>query len=150
MKKFIVMALLMVASISASAQLYVGGSFAIKRDASANTTQFNLAPEVGYAFNNHWGVGGTLDYDYTYYSGVNAHLFSLSPYARWTFARVADDRLAFFVDGGFGVGFGKYSQDHYSSDTMSVFNLGFKPGLAYSFNKHCSVVARRLLRIPGS
>ena len=137
MKKIFALVVLAFAAISASAQVYVGGSLGFTRDASVNQTTFTLAPEVGYSFNEKWTLGGVLDYTYKYNRGIDSNKFSLSPYARYTYARVANDQLSFFVDGGFGIGIVERKGD----DSGTLFNIGFKPGLAYSFNDHCSIVA---------
>lgn len=141
MKKFLTFALLIIASISASAQCYIGGSFGVTRDISDNKTNFTLSPEIGYSFNSSWALGGTLNYTYNYNDGLKTNVFSISPYARWTFCRVADDKLGFFVDGGFGVGGGNSKFKDYKSKTVTIWEIGFKPGISYSFNDHCSVVA---------
>lgn len=142
MNKIFTLLVLAVAAMSASAQCYLGGSFGFVRDATENRSDFTIAPEIGYSINDKWSVGGTIQYDYTYYQGATVNLFGLNPYARYTFCRVADDKLGFFVDGGFGFGVGSYKAGKgWNSESISTYNVGFKPGISYSFNKHCSVVA---------
>ncbi|MCH5238109.1 MAG: outer membrane beta-barrel protein [Muribaculaceae bacterium] len=141
MKKFITLAILAFSTICASAQAYVGGTFGITRDITDNETNFTIAPEVGYNFTERWAVGGTLNYTYNYNDGMKSNVFVINPYARWTFCRVADDRLGFFVDGSVGVGGGSSKYKDYKSESIVVWNIGLKPGISFSFNDHCSIVA---------
>lgn len=137
MKKLLLLAAFALASISASAQFYYGGQVGFSRNATDNITTVTIAPEVGYSFNDKWSVGGVLDYDYYYHSGSDTNVFEISPYARYTYAAVASDKLKFFVDGG--VGFGVQKTKGY--DAGFVYHIGFRPGLSYSFNDHYSIVA---------
>ena len=136
MKKFLLLALLAVSSLCASAQYYVGGSLGVMRDYTDKETNFAIAPEMGYSYSDHWGVGLVLNYVYKNYHAAVSNGFSFNPYARLTYARVADDRLKFFVDGGFDFGFAKKT----GQDTGVFYHIGFKPGLAYDFNDHWSIV----------
>lgn len=138
MKKLMLFALMVMAGLTASAQNYIGGSFGFTRDITGHETNFTVAPEIGYSYSDHWGVGVTLDYNYKNGAGYVSNGFSFAPYARWTFARVADDKLSFFLDGGFNFGFAK---DRAISSTGVFYNIGFKPGISYAFNEHWSVVS---------
>lgn len=137
MKKLLLLAVLMIASLSASAQFYYGGQVGFSRNATDNITTLTIAPEVGYSFNEKWSFGGVLDYDYRYTSGVKLNIFEISPYARYKYAKLADDKLSFFVDGGVGFGFQKQS----GLDAGFVYHIGFRPGISYALNDHYSIVA---------
>lgn len=137
MKKVLLFAVMALASITASAQFYFGGQVGFSRNATDNVTSLIIAPEVGYDFNSQWAFGGVLDYEYRYYDKQNLNIFEISPYARYKFARLAEDKLKFFVD--CGVGFGVQKATHY--DAGFVYHIGFRPGVSYSFNNHWCVVA---------
>ena len=137
MKKLLLFAVLMVASLSASAQWYFGGQIGFTRNATDNVTLLNIAPEVGYDFNEDWSFGGVLQYQYDYRNKVNTNIFEISPYARYKFAKLANDKLQFFVDGGVGFGVQKVT----NHDAGFVYHIGFRPGVSYTFNDHWSVVA---------
>lgn len=137
MKKLLLFAVMAVAAITASAQNYIGGSVGFMRDLTEHESDLTIAPELGYSFNDHWGLGLVLSYNYKNGTGYVSNGFGFNPYARWTFARVADDKLGFFLDGGFALGFVKPS----STDTGVFYNIGFKPGISYTFNEHWSVVS---------
>lgn len=145
MKKLFLLATLFMATISASAQFYVGGEVGFSRNVTENKTDLTIAPEVGYVFNDKWSFAGVIDYSYHFsnpghsggYDKSQLNIFEISPYARYTYASVASDRLKFFVD--CGVGFGL--QHKKGGDTGFVYHLGFKPGVAYALNDHYSLVA---------
>lgn len=137
MKKILLLAVLTIASLSASAQFYFGGQVGFSRNATDNVTTVTIAPEVGYSFSDKWSFGGVLDYDYRYDKGSNLNIFEISPYARYKFASLADNKLKFFVD--CGVGFGVQSATGYK--TGFVYHIGFRPGLSYALNNHYSLVA---------
>lgn len=137
MKKLFLLAACILASLTASAQFYFGGQVGVSRNATDNQTSVIIAPEVGYGFNEKWSFGGVLDYNYNYNRGVSTNIFEISPYARYKYAKLASDKLQFFVD--CGVGFGVQKVTGY--DAGFVYHLGFKPGVSYSFNNHWSVVA---------
>lgn len=130
----------MLASLTAGAQLYVGGSFGLNRNTTENTTVFNVEPEIGYNFNGQWAFGATIGYAYNYTDGLKTNVFEIQPYARWNYFSCVDDRLKLFVDGGFGLGFGKSKLKDSSSDTVVLFNIGFKPGVSFALNEHFSLV----------
>ncbi len=46
MKKFLLAAGLMLATLAASAQLYVGGTVGLNRNTTENVTEFTVAPEI--------------------------------------------------------------------------------------------------------
>lgn len=138
MKKLLVIAAVALASVTASAQVYLGGSLGVDYTKADKKTTFTLAPEVGGSLSENWAIGAALNYTLQHQTGTNTNAFTVNPYVRYTFARVADDKLGFFVDGGFGLGFGK---EKGQSKTDFVWNIGFKPGISYTFNEHWSVVA---------
>ena len=138
---------------------YVGGSlgFAHESDSWGSTNHFSILPEVGYKFNNKWAIGTTIGYDYTHYCGedMSTHVFQLEPYARFTFFRTSNNLVNLFVDGGLGIGVGSISYRSYSYDydsawgilpndereTMTIFSVGFTPGIAVNLTEKFSLVA---------
>lgn len=135
MKKILTLILLAFMSMTASAQSYLGGSLGLGYDFDSKSVNFTLSPEFGYNLNSKWAVGGTLTYSYQGEQEVN--IFALQPYARYTFAKVADNKLHFFCDGT--VGFGLIAAKH--EDTGALWQIGFRPGMSYSLNNHWSIVA---------
>ena len=65
MKKFFAIAALAVASLTANAQAWLGGSFNFnwekgKWDGAKATTSWKIAPEIGYNINENWAIAGKI------------------------------------------------------------------------------------------
>lgn len=144
MKKILLMAAFAVATLTANAQVWVGGAIGFDYEKSTGfdaKTQFTLAPSVGYNFSDKWALGLDLSFSFgstgvgdVHPNPLKTQDIMVSPYARFTFARAGV--ASFFVDGGFGVGSHKMG----NADAATMFNVGFRPGVAFSVNEHCSFV----------
>lgn len=139
MKKILALAVVAIASISASAQVYVGGSFSLERNTTKNQTNFSIAPEIGHNFNSKTAVGGTVEFTHNYDSGTNSNIFSVNPYFRYKFLHV--DHLTVFLDTTVGVGIGNSKVGDEKSKTATIWDAGFKPGIAYDLSDHFTIVA---------
>ena len=109
-----------VASLTASAQWYVGGGLNLhftSLNGGGTNAALGIAPEVGYVINRNWGVGVGLDYSIN--SNVKNH-FSIEPYARYFFA--SSSSFHFVCDGGFRLFF----QNPYDKK----WNFYLAPGIA--------------------
>lgn len=71
-------------AISANAQVYVGGGFAVQgHDNGGNTyTTYKFLPEVGYNLNENWAVGTVFGWTGATKNGKKS--FDINPYARFT------------------------------------------------------------------
>ena len=162
MKKMILAALVAVASLSANAQVWVGGEvgFSAGKTTVDGTkfgagADFNLIPEIGYTLNDKFDIAVAIGIAHANgngkaYTGTigkfdaggkgigdyNRNAFTLNPYIRYKFANAGD--FTFFVDGGFS-----YTMIHYSGvdDNANQWGLGFKPGIAYNISDKVSLVA---------
>lgn len=134
MKKFLVMAIMAVMAVAASAQVYVGGSlgYTHEKKTAGNSDVFTFAPEVGYNLNQTWAVGGSLNYTWT--KDVS-NSFYINPYARYTFFH--SELVNLFVDGGIDLGIS--APKH--GDSSTIWGIGLKPGLSLNLNKKFSLVA---------
>lgn len=157
----ILAALVAVASLSANAQVWVGGEVGFSAGKTTNNgtkfgsgADFNLIPEIGYTLNDKFDIAvaigiahnngngkayaGSKGYDAygMVLDDVNRNAFTLNPYVRYKFANAGD--FTFFVDGGFS-----YTMIHYSGndDNANQWGLGFKPGIAYNISDKVSLVA---------
>ena len=158
MKKIFMMAVMAVAALSANAQVWVGGSFALdfSSNGNDNMTTFEIAPEVGYNLTDKWAVAVALGFGTSNNSVVNRwdeaaiatgseltvagqktgesmNYFKIAPYARFTFAKWGN--VSVFADGG--VGFKVFSHDR-----GNQINVGINPGIAYTPTEKVSLVAR--------
>ena len=131
----------MFATVSMSAQWYVGGSVSVdswssqKLAGDKSETTFYFMPEVGYNLNDEWAVGATLSYasdKWTGVNGVSESAFSINPYARYTFLKAGKVNL--FVDGG--VEFTSASKADWTE-----LSFGLKPGLAVNLTDNISFVS---------
>lgn len=137
MKKIVLFLFIVVATLSVNAQsVYVGGAFGLWHNSDADMTSFKIAPEVGYNLNEKWAVGAVLEYEHASEGDLSGNAFSIAPYARYSFYENKLVRL--FVDGGLALGVSKIED----MDSNTVFEIGFKPGIAIKLNEHFSLVAK--------
>lgn len=139
MKKLFLMAAFVVASVAASAQVYVGGSLGFessKEHKDAETlTSFSILPEVGYNLSDNLAVGIQLGYASKEFGEDDTESkFKVAPYARYTFAK--SGAASFFVDGG--IIFTSYGSDYEGSN----FGVGLRPGVKFAVSDKVDVVAR--------
>lgn len=133
MKKIIFGAAMMLASVAAMAQGYVGGGIGLTYNTDAEATEFTIAPEVGYNFSEKWAAGVALEYSHIS-GGGTVNVFEIAPYARYKFFN--HDRVHLFVDGGFDLAIGDGD-----GDTVFMYQIGFKPGVAFDVTERFGLVA---------
>ena len=126
MKKFILSVMVSFVALVASAQVYVGGSFTFAHDGESKVNIFEIAPEVGYSFNDMWGIGGEIAFSHMNpEAGSNLNAFSINPYARFTYLRKGI--MSLFLDGSLGFSTAKY-KDY--GDAENGVKIGIEPGVA--------------------
>lgn len=125
-----------VMTLAASAQVYVGGEVGFWRNWDSNRTTFRLAPEIGYNLSDKWAMGGELAYGHRYSRGIKVNSFEISPYARFTYAKLGPVNL--FLDGGFMFATTKVKD---ADDSSNAWNVGIKPGLSVNLTEKLSFVA---------
>lgn len=123
-------------SLTAGAQVYVGGGVGLWRNRDANTTNFALVPEVGYKLSDRWSIGTTLGYEHAYTKGEKVNGVVVSPYARYN--AVSLGRVTFFVDGGFGFSTFKVKGADSSSNGWQV---GVSPGLSVALTDRLNFIS---------
>mgnify|MGYP002471545657 CR=1 FL=1 len=139
MKKLILMAAMMVATLAVNAQVYVGGSLGFEsvkehKDADA-LSSFSIKPEAGYNLDENWAVGIQLGFSSIDIDEDNSvSTFEVAPYARYTFAKTGI--ASFFVDGG--IQFISYGSDMKGS----TFGIGVRPGIKLAASKKVDVIAK--------
>jgi len=150
MKKILLLAVVMFASLNASAQFYVGGSvgFGSVKPVGGGDSEFifRILPEMGYNLNEQWAVGAVLGYQKGFpYNGQNlgmgeyttlyqtskAEVFTIAPYARYT--AIEWDMVKFFFDGGMAF--------QSIKDSGTNISIGIRPGVALSLTEEISFVA---------
>ena len=133
MKKILLLLVVAVASLTASAQIYVGGDLGFWHNDDADKTVFSIAPSVGYELSESWAIGGELKYSWVKDGDQN---MAIAPYARWSFFESGIVRL--FADFGFGVAVTKPD----TGDSHTGWAIGARPGIALKLNDHFSVLAK--------
>jgi len=140
MKKFLFSLAAAVITLTASAQVYVGGQVGLWRNWDANHTNFSIVPEVGYNLNENWAIGTSIGYLYNYNDGEKINAVVVAPYARYTYAKF--DAVSLFLDGGFGFQTYKVSPKHgKSGDSQNGWQIGIKPGVKVDLTSKLSFVA---------
>lgn len=145
MKKVILTAIVAVASLSASAQVWIGGDLGFgfqKRgqDGAKTESTVKIAPEIGYMINDNFGVYADINfttesnkYEEEEYAEKAATSFGFDVAARYIFAKTGI--ASFFVDGGFGI-------DFYNNNGGSVFDIKVQPGVKFDASEKVSIVAK--------
>ena len=130
MKKIILFCVAALMALAANAQVYIGGQVGFTANSDNKTNALTILPEVGYNFNEHWSVGGTIGLVSTKVGDHSVSRFAFGPYARYTFLEMGPVRL--FCDGGFAF---------LSGDGDSVWSVGLYPGIALPVSDKFSFVA---------
>lgn len=141
MKKFLVSAILAIATLGAWAQSgtwYAGGQLTFGRttESASNTksTQVTVLPELGYNMTDNFAVGAVLGVSYRKAGDEEKTVFKVNPYARYTYAKV--EKVDLFIDGGVDFGMGR-AHGH----TAVEYGIGLRPGVALNLNEKLSLVA---------
>lgn len=131
MKKFIAAVAVALCSLTANAQVWVGGSLGFSTTSPKvgnSVTKLTIAPTVGYKLSEKWELGLTLEEVATFRSGSTDNEFSVSPFARLDFWKGGIATL--FVDGGFAIG---------TDGDNTTFGIGVRPGLKIELSKNLSL-----------
>ena len=115
MKKIMMTLAADVLAISASAQVYVGGTLGFKSEnvnhdlgngasTDQKETTFKIRPEVGYNLNENWAVGAQIGFTSITHNnnGPTTTMFDIAPYARYTFLKLGS--VSIFADGKINFG----------------------------------------------
>lgn len=139
MKKIFLTLMVMVAAVAANAQVWVGGSLGFRTfdadETGGKNLEFNINPEVGYDLSEDWSIAIALGFKTTSFDidGVdNNTTISVNPYARYKFLKAGNFSL--FLDGGF-----KFESVDEGAK-VNNWNIGVKPGIAYSLNENFCIV----------
>lgn len=145
MKKIVVTLVVILMTIGANAQVYVGGSLGFGSgkgstkdfESDIKSTTFKILPEIGYELNENWSIGTVIGYEYSKLDDSKINTFTVAPYARYSFFK--SDLVRLFVDGGFGFSTAKIKDN---DDALNSWNVGLKPGLAIKLSDNFCLVAK--------
>lgn len=138
MKKLFLILVVFFATISANAQVYLGGTVGLS--GNDDQTSYAVLPEIGYKINNRWSLGTTIGFGkgtlMTNGVGVSTDddntTFAVSPYVRYTFAKLK--MIDFFVDGGLS-----YIN---TEDVGNYIQIGAQPGFSINISPKVSLIAK--------
>ena len=142
------MAAFAVASLTANAQSYIGGTIGFSNSKTeggvTKVTNFTIAPEFGTALNDQLGVGIALGFgsnkrtlkETTGDIDVTTTTFTVNPYLRYHALEIG--KVNVFVDGGV------YFDYEKTKDYKPGIGVGLNvaPGLAYNLTDKISIVAK--------
>lgn len=131
MKKILSLIILALASITANAQFYLGGTLGVS--GNNDNVLFALSPDGGYKFNEKWAIGATLPIRYINDLGDDNFGIGIFPYGRYTFAKASI--VDFFGEYFIGIG----SIGDFGMET------GLRPGMSINFNDKFSMIVRTTL-----
>ena len=113
-------------------RVFAGGAVSFWADTDDQSLSFEFCPEVGYLFNDTWGVGVLLGYEYEQEgagssAGVRptVNAFKISPFARYYYLHKGPFNL--YLDGGFGLNFIQ-SKVGNAVSKGNGFEIGVRPG----------------------
>ena len=134
MKKVFLTLALMLTTMAASAQFYVGGglSFTNTKVSGNDNTTFILSPEIGYKLDKSFAIGAILEYQSLEDKMTS---YAISPYLRCTMIKKGNFTL--FAD--CALEFGKIKPE--GGESQSCWGVGIKPGIGYAISSHCSLAA---------
>lgn len=140
MKKFLIIAVMAVAAVSANAQKFVGGSFAMTTShvngSKSNTNTFIVKPEIGFEVSDKLdaiiGIGYAHDN-----SEMTSNTWSFEPTLRYHAVEVGN--FGAFVDGG-----AYYAFTHVNGFDKNQNSVGLHitPGIEYELSEHVSIEAK--------
>lgn len=136
MRKLFFTLALILTSMVASAQFYVGGSLGLSSANGGNagkSTTFSIMPEVGYSFDNRWSLGGTLGFEWK--KGEKS-TFKVAPYARYAFIIIG--KFAFYADGIIQLGV----IDTKSNNAEFCWGAGISPGFDFYMTDNITLSTR--------
>lgn len=141
MKKVLLVAVLAVAGLTASAQtekgkILVGGSIGLGTeksdvDGAESTVNFEIVPKVGYFVSNNIAVGLGLGYEYNKFSDDSKEdQVTVAPFGRYY--KNLSDQFKFFGELSVPIGFGSAKDEDGEKEWESTsFGVAVAPGFAF-------------------
>lgn len=103
-------------------RVFIGGLTSFWTSPENKESSFRIEPEVGYLFNETWGIGTTLGYELVSHDGKNSHLAVISPFVRYYYFHRNPFNL--YLDGGVGWS-ASFEKD---GAIRRGFEVGVRPG----------------------
>lgn len=136
MKKVFLTLALVLTTVVASAQWYVGGGLGFSKQDKA--TSYEIKPEVGYKINDNWTVGAEVVFGKVKDTpdAFNGTTIAFNPYARYTFLTAGE--FSMFAEAYASV----QNKKPEGGDGETGFALGVRPGVAYNIDENWTIAAK--------
>lgn len=110
-------------------RFFAGGAVSFWTDNKDKTLTLDICPEIGYLFNDSWGVGMLLGYEYerkkTEDTKTIGNAFKVSPFVRYYYFHRIPFNL--YLDAGVGFNFSK-EKENGTTKRLNGFEIGIRPG----------------------
>lgn len=150
MKKFLLAAALVVASLSANAQVYLGGGISLHSEDPGEgdtKTTINLVPELGYKLDDKLSIGVKLGYEHSKQGDKSSNDYTFEPYVRYTFAKW--NKVGVFGEAGFGyTHFEDKVEKEYDHATVTAktkankWYIGVRPGVSIDVTNNLTFLTK--------
>jgi len=127
MKKLIVAIAFALVTLSANAQVYLGG--ALNFQAAGNNAVVTLMPELGYNLSKSTAIGTVIGWS----NAGAGNTFMLNPYYRYGVKQFGP--VSFFIDGEF-----QFNSVTFGGASTTNFGVGIAPGIAIQAGDRFSFV----------
>ena len=127
MKKLLVVIALAILSISANAQMYMGGALSFQT--AGNNAVVTILPELGYNISAKSAIGAQIGWS----NAGAANRFVFAPYYRYGIKQLGP--VSIFIDGEFQI-----NAITAGGATTTQFGVGLAPGVAVQAGEHFSFV----------
>lgn len=110
-------------------RFFAGGAVSFWTDHKDKTLTLDICPEVGYLFNDSWGVGMLLGYEYerrkTGETKTIGNAFKITPFVRYYYFHRSPFNL--YLDAGGGFNFSKVKESGIT-EHLNGYEVGIRPG----------------------
>ena len=143
MKKLLLLTVLVLSSITASAQIWVGGNLGFgiytskwQGEPSSTGASVFIAPEIGYNITNNIAVAAEISVDYgkDKFYNTNGTTFLVGPYVRYTFTN--NSRFNFFGE------FAMHYINRKYGEGMGGLNMQLRPGMSVNLTKNFDLIGK--------
>lgn len=145
MKKIILLCLVALATVTASAQFYVGGTLGASYDKtkygdeSVKQCLYMLSPEFGYNIDPSIAIGASMTFGYGDNDDDEQKLYEIAPYVRATFAKAKS--VKFFAEGTLFLSHSKLSL--FAQDiSYNTYGAALRPGFMVNVGSNINIVGK--------
>ena len=151
MKKFLFAVAVLATSLTASAQLWVGGSLNFDNskewDENKASTSWGISPKIGYALDDALEVGlgfgiRGASFENNAETKSSQLSFSVAPFVRYTF--FSDGNFSLFVEGNVSYAYNSDKEEPKVGETSKTndweFGVNILPGFKYTLTDHFALV----------